>query len=314
MNKFFRKYFIFTSGERNGILVLMFLLLILMIAPSIIDILHKPDTADYLKFETEIDSINMLRKAKVEIEQKPVVALFSFDPNTIKKEDLTLLGFTKFQIKNIMRYRSKGGKFHEKKDLKKIYGLDDEFYKRIEPFIEIKLKESKLKIQNLVNNTDNSIDSVKTLVEKEFKDSSNENNSNEKIEQIDINTADSLLLISIIRNNPQLVHRIIKYRELVGGFYSMEQLSEIYGIKNYLIYIENKISVDTNKITKLNINEITFANLNKHPYISYDETKAVFTYLKIMGSFSHVNQLLENNLLTREAFNRIKPYLTIQAK
>ncbi len=129
--------------------------------------------------------------------------------------------------------------------------------------------------------------------------------------KIKLNTADTSILKSIPGIGSVFAGRIVKYRDLLGGYVDTRQLQEVYGlpadtyqaIKKYLI-------IDTNQINKININKVTFNELLKHPYINYYQTKAIFNYKKIKGHFLNINEIEQNNLLNEKKFKEIKPYLT----
>ncbi len=131
-----------------------------------------------------------------------------------------------------------------------------------------------------------------------------------KIIKIELNSADSAGLDSLPGIGPVFAKRIIKYRDLLGGYYSINQLSEVYGIPPELVgKIYNFIIVDTLKIKKLLLNSADFKNVNAHPYISFDQTKVIFklrTRQKIIVS----DQLLENKIFTSEEIIKLQHYLS----
>lgn len=76
-------------------------------------------------------------------EQLPIVEtaegkhLFPFDPNTATAEELQQLGLAPFQVRNIIKYRSKGGVYHSPMDFARLYGLTRKQYRALEPYITI---------------------------------------------------------------------------------------------------------------------------------------------------------------------------------
>ena len=67
---------------------------------------------------------------------------FSFDPNTASEVDFKKMGFPMYVANTIIKYRSKGGKFRYKEDLKKIYILKPEVYEEFQPYILLPEKNS----------------------------------------------------------------------------------------------------------------------------------------------------------------------------
>ena len=131
-----------------------------------------------------------------------------------------------------------------------------------------------------------------------------------QIKKIELNSADSAGLDSLPGIGPVFAKRIIKYRDLLGGYYSINQLSEVFGIPPELVgKIYNYIIVDTLKIRKLLLNSADFKKVNAHPYISFDQTKVIFklrTRQKIIVS----DQLLENKIFTSEEIIKLRHYLS----
>src|SRR5690606_106619 len=52
------------------------------------------------------------------------------------------------------------------------------------------------------------------------------------IARFDINTCDTATLKQVYGIGPVLAERITKYRSLLGGFVTKEQLNEVYGLKD----------------------------------------------------------------------------------
>jgi DNA uptake protein ComE-like DNA-binding protein len=63
--------------------------------------------------------------------------LFYIDPNTITGSQWKILELRDKTIKTIENYRSKGGHFYKPGDLQRIYGLHDDEYERLRPYIKI---------------------------------------------------------------------------------------------------------------------------------------------------------------------------------
>jgi DNA uptake protein ComE-like DNA-binding protein len=99
---------------------------------------------------------------------------------------------------------------------------------------------------------------------------------------------------------------------MLGGFHSIYQLKEVYGITDSLfISISEHIQADTNFIKHININTCSFDELERHPYITSYQAKAIQSFKKLSGAFTSENQLLENYLLPEDTYLKIAPYLTL---
>jgi competence ComEA-like helix-hairpin-helix protein len=68
-------------------------------------------------------------------------SLFLFDPNTASKEDFTRLGLPEKVANNIINYRNKGGKYDTKEKFKNVWGLTENDFNRLSPYIDIKVKK-----------------------------------------------------------------------------------------------------------------------------------------------------------------------------
>ena len=212
--------------------------------------------------------------------------LFEFNPNVVSRAELKKLGFSEKQSKTLLNYRNSGGRFNKKNDLLKIYGLREDQYNILEPFIILENKDA---------NTDSNI--------------SKETNSS----VVEINSATKTDLQKLAGIGEVYAERIIKYRKLLGGFYNNKQLFEVYGMDSArYLGIEKYIFIDTNDIVKININNAVYDSLIKHPYLNKYQTKAILKYKEIMGDFSQLEQIYENNLLTEDEFLKIKPYLKLK--
>lgn len=212
---------------------------------------------------------------------------FKFNPNEILEVEWQKLGFSKKQIATIQNYLSKGGKFYKKEDLKKIYGIKDFQYERIKNFIEIP--------------------------EKEYIDDYKKEDAVVENKKVDINN----LSVEEMKKLGKFWHyratRIVKYRNWLGGFYKKEQLLEVYGMKmeDYL-KVKDDIIIDISKIEKIHLNFAEVSELARHPYISYDEAKKILDYRNKKGPFKRLNELIEKDLISKELFDKINPYLKVK--
>ncbi len=217
-------------------------------------------------------------------EQEPVSSeLFFFDPNDVSSDDLLKLGFSKRVASIVLKFRDKGGKFKNEEDLRKIYGVDSIFFERIRPYIKIeKLEEKTFPIQ-------------------------------EEQAVVEINGSDSVLLTTLRGIGPSYAGRICKYRNLLGGFTSVNQLLEIYNFPQETFdAVKDHLIVDISKVRKINVNFADISELKSHPYCKYDNAKKIVNYRSKHGSFKSIDQLLTDSLLTSEVFLKLSPYLAVE--
>ncbi|MFW6371328.1 MAG: ComEA family DNA-binding protein [Bacteroidota bacterium] len=221
-------------------------------------------------------------KAKAEINQEPVADVKPkkgvFDPNTAGAEVLTGFGFNKFQASNIVKYRAKGGRFHAPGDVLKIYGVDSAMFLSVKEYIQLE----------------------QTEVE----------NSQEDI-LVELNSADSLELVKLRGIGPVFAARIIRYRNLLGGFSSSDQLLEVYGFPEETFFqLKESFVVDTLGVKKIRLNFAEYSDLIRHPYLKRNHVETILRYRDRHGPFSSRQQLMNSGLIDSVSYQRIKPYLT----
>lgn len=302
ITKRFKEYFNYTKRERNGIIVLLIILAILVVVDTYV---NNKTFGKFVEldeqFQSEVEQFEKLLELKKEEENKKrfevktkekkvawklVENPFDFDPNSINKTNLKKLGFSKKQITTVYNFREKGGVFYKKEDVLKIYGIDTAQYKYLESYIKI-------------NNVISMPDSLNQIVE--------------LILQVELNAAKKEDLTKLNGIGESFANRILAYRKLLGGFYTKEQLNEVYGMDSVRYNkFSNAVIIDTLLIQKMDINKVKFKTLLKHPYLNKYQTQSIMKYREISGKFLNVEQIVENNLLKEDDFIKIKPYLTIK--
>ncbi len=222
--------------------------------------------------------------------------LFYFDPNSLSAEGWKKLGLRDKTINTIRNYLSKGGKFKKPEDLKKIYGLFPEEYERIAGYIRI-----------ADNNTH-------TPNEEEFQPAANNYSTNKpRYSVIDINTADTTAFIALPGIGSKLAARIVNFRDKLGGFHSINQVAETYGLPDSTFQrIRPYLKLENNVLKKININTATVDELKAHPYIRYSIANPIIAYRNEHGLFSKPEDLKRVMAVTEETYNKILPYLTIK--
>ena len=281
-NKPFLKWFGYSRRERRSTSILFIILLIVIAIRYLVpskDMEIEDLSALLASTEREEDSILNLNT-----DTSP---LFHFDPNFASYDTLTILGLSEKQARTLISYRNKGGRFRQPSDINKIYGIDEPTSARLIPYINIE-KDFK-KVQYL------HIDSM---------------DYQKKPERIDLNRADSAALDSLPGLGPVLSSRIIKYRKLLGGFISAEQLKEVYGMPEATYnFLSRRVFADSSGITGIDINEAGFKELSRHPYLERYDIQAVLKYKELKGRISNINELVDNKVLTADKARKISPYL-----
>ncbi len=240
---------------------------------------------------TDLKSYDDAQKTLVSYHLETESKLFNFDPNIISDDEFSQLGFSKFNIKTIRNFLSKGGKFRKPEDVKKIFGVKPELFQKLEPFIVIKSAE---------NNNHSFSDSTKT--QKKY--------TTKKV--VEINSADSIELVGLYRIGPATASRIIDYRNKLGGFLKLEQLTEIWGFDEDVLYdLNGKVTVDASKAIIHNVNTVSADELKTHPYFKYKLSNAIVNYRKQHGNFLKMDDLKNIVLINDSIYKRITLYLKL---
>ncbi|MBC7865412.1 MAG: helix-hairpin-helix domain-containing protein [Bacteroidia bacterium] len=296
MISFIKKYFTFNKRERNGFILLASAIFFLIVTniyfksrsvpisisfqPLIVSETQKPVLTESLPKEKAL-SDNAIQKNEAP-------GLFTFNPNSISEEEAIQLGMSKKTAGTLIKYRSKGGKFKTKEDLKKLYGISDKLYVKLESYISINEETKKLK------------DSAMVFKEKTAR----------TISIVDINSADSLQLVSLNGIGPALTHRILILRNMLGGFYSTEQLKEVYGMKDTLFNLfSSRIKADVSQIKKINVNTASIDEMKKHSYIKFVVAQSIVNYRNKHGKFLKAEDLMSVGSISEENLKKLKPYL-----
>ncbi|PCJ22833.1 MAG: hypothetical protein COA97_12885 [Flavobacteriales bacterium] len=211
---------------------------------------------------------------------------FKFDPNTISKTQWKKLGFKDWQIKTIFNYKSKGGSWRSKADVKKIYGLTESDYNKLEPYILLPDKAEKKQYTS---------------------------NKKDYTKKVNINTADAKELTNLKGiYSEKYAAIIIKYRNNLGGFVKKEQLKEVWNLNKETYYgFINQVTIGNIAPEKINLNTASSEKLKKHPYINWNTANAIVKYRKANGNFKKIEDIKKIHLINNETYLKIAPYITV---
>jgi len=222
--------------------------------------------------------------------------LFYFDPNLLSIEDWKRLGVKERTALTISRYVSKGGHFRTADDLSKIYGLREQDLLRLKPYVRIASSEKKMIDKDSTNRR---VDST-SYARKTWTST-----------PIDINSADSIGLLGLPGIGAKLASRIIHFRDRLGGFYSIDQVKETYGLSDSTFERIRTVLVLGNKpLVRIDINQADAARLKQHPYFTWPMANALVQYRKEHGRFQKVDDLAGVTAILPDQLKRLIPYLS----
>lgn len=309
-----KDYFTFSKRERTGIIILIiFAGFALFFIPKIF---HPPskqiDRSTLIKqiaqLKITVDSSNSYKsygresndnidfyQPKNTFNKEVKGELFEFDPNTLSVDGWKRLGLRDKTIQTIQNFITKGYKFRQPDDLSKIYGLKQEQAARLIPYVRIatSIKET---ITDEPKPT-----FVNTYVSKKS-----------SISIIDINEADSNALVSLPGIGNKLASRIINFRNRLGGFVSVEQLAETYGLPDSTFQlIKKQLQCEHPAITTISINTSDAKQLKAHPYMTWNIANAIVRYREQHGNYTNLADLQKIEIISPEYYLKISPYLSL---
>jgi len=322
--EFIKDYLAFSRKERIGILTVVSAILFTLFLPDILsktassrpikldtswmaavkrsEIKVQDSSGDrYQKNDNESAYAYQFDKRKSSYNENNIIKteLFYFDPNTITGSDWKMLGLRDKTIKTIENYRNKGGRFYKPEDLQRIYGLRGDEYERLKPYIKIESTTSKVNDDFVSSKPKNELQPSKTYAS--------------RYSVVDVNNADTTAFISLPGIGSKLAARIITFREKLGGFYSVEQIGETYGLPDSTFQkIKQWLKLDNPSVKKININTATIDEMKAHPYIKYTLANPIVTYRNEHGSFSKVEDIKKVMVVTDEIYKKVVPYLKVE--
>lgn len=289
--KTIKSYFKFSRGQRSGIFLFFGIIIVLQLAYFFTDFssLSKisPEKEKWLSLQSEIDSMKQQKRDYVP-------KIYPFNPNFITDYKGYKLGMSVAEIDRLLAFR-KGNKYvNSPKEFQNVTKISDSLLNVISPYF---------KFPDWVNN------------KKGFKDYKKYPNTafakKEKIVIIDINQASQEDLIKIYGIGEAISLRILKFKESLGGFVSMEQMKDVWGLSDEVIENLNshfKVLALPN-LKKIDINNASIKELSQFPYFKYPLSKNIVTYRSMNGDIKNIDDLTKIKGLSIDKANIIALYL-----
>lgn len=230
--------------------------------------------------------------------QKPAPELFSFDPNTATDADFQRLGLPERTVKSILNYRDKGGKFRKKEDLEKIYTLSEEDCARITPYATF---------------SESIASAAPTHPVVYAGGFSRPGKKSSAQVWVDINQAEKADWMTLPGIGEMRAQQLVSYREKLGGFLSVEQIGEMHNFPDSVFQaIKPSLMIGTGDIRKINLNAVSVADLDAHPYISKRQAELIVAFREQHGAFASPEDLGRMRAFSdRVWLAKIGPYLSV---
>jgi len=298
-----RELFSFSKKERSGIVILLVVIFILIVVGKLIPRFIPSETTDFSKWEAEVNAY--LENSKKKIPEEKPLQLVVFNPNEVDSASLTEMGVPSKVAANWSKYLAKGGRFRDKEGVKRIFGMTSALYEQLDRFILIpqasvsKVGEGKnaslVKPRNEYKRD--------TIFPKYITKS-----KKERVSVLELNNADSVHLLEIPGIGPVFASRIIRYRNLLGGYYSVGQLKEIYGMREEnFTAVAQYFTADPLLLKIFNINFATIQELGRHPYIGFRTARKICNLRDKKGKFSSPEDL--SAVVASDSLKRLIPYV-----
>ena len=313
MFELWKEFLSYNKGERRSIITLSILLVLSTIFFVLIPYIFPPQPIPFTITELSLSANdttafkpaknngenNWSHATNNQIEKGPIQLsklVTNFDPNHVTEKELIAFGLSEKLAKTWTNYTTKGGHFRQAADLQKLYGMTDELYQQLLPYVS--MEEKPIEKSNFHQQA--------TIL---FSKS-----GGSKTVSIDLNTADTSELKRLPMIGSGRAKSIVKYRLLLGGYISIYQLKEVYGLNDTIfdaiktmVYISDRFTPN-----KLTINLLDPKELAKHPYFRSFAT-ILYNYRKEHGAFSKPADLYKMAGMDELTIKKILPYINFDA-
>lgn len=281
---------------------MIFLLAVVVLSAVVVGIMDKGGMSSQLARTDSLTADSSIRKAAVRRGVQYIYnvetvrrKLSAFDPNTADSTLLLSLGLQPWQVRSIYRYRAKGGIYRQPSDFARLYGLTVKQYKELLPYIHI---SDEYKPAAEVYGRTDAVRSGRDTLRYPVK--------LQPGQYVTLDDADTASLRKVPGIGRYYASRIVRYRNDLGGYVSVAQLSEIEGIpESALSYFR----VTGGAVRKLNLNRLTLNELKHHPYINFYQARRIIDYRRLKGPLHSIDDLRLLKDFSQRDIERLRPYV-----
>lgn len=280
---------------QRGLVVLVVLITLVIITPRLFGFFYPSDK--WIISETELNEEVVSMNQTIQFSEKKWKKKSSkfkrpsskFDPNKFDANDWMKLGLSQKQSDIIVKFTNRG--VYSNEELQQIFVLPEQLFELIKDSTVYPERKSTFvkyeKTDYVIKQKDKSI-------------------------IVDLNKATEKDLVDLDGIGPYFAQKILEYRSKLGGFYSKEQLLEVWKLdQEKLNNFEDQIIVNQGDVVKLNINTASAEELKNHPYISWNIANSIVKIRSKKEKFNSLNEIMESVLIDKVLFEKIKHYLTI---
>lgn len=281
---------------------MIFLLAAVVLSAVVVGIMDKGGMSSQLARTDSLTADSSIRKAAVRRGVQYIYnvetvrrKLSAFDPNTADSTLLLSLGLQPWQVRSIYRYRAKGGIYRQPSDFARLYGLTVKQYKELLPYIHI---SDEYKPAAEVYGRTDAVRSGRDTLRYPVK--------LQPGQYVTLDDADTASLRKVPGIGRYYASRIVRYRNDLGGYVSVAQLSEIEGIPEAAL---SYFRVTGGAVRKLNLNRLTLNELKHHPYINFYQARRIIDYRRLKGPLHGIDDLRLLKDFSQRDIERLRPYV-----
>ncbi len=281
---------------------MIFLLAVVVLSAVVVGIMDKGGMSSQLARTDSLTADSSIRKAAVRRGGQYIYnvetvrrKLSAFDPNTADSTLLLSLGLQPWQVRSIYRYRAKGGIYRQPSDFARLYGLTVKQYKELLPYIHI---SDEYKPAAEVYGRTDAVRSGRDTLRYPVK--------LQPGQYVTLDDADTASLRKVPGIGRYYASRIVRYRNDLGGYVSVAQLSEIEGIPEAAL---SYFRVTGGAVRKLNLNRLTLNELKHHPYINFYQARRIIDYRRLKGPLHSIDDLRLLKDFSQRDIDRLRPYV-----
>lgn len=281
---------------------MIFLLAVVVLSAVVVGIMDKGGMSSQLARTDSLTADSSIRKAAVRRGGQYIYnvetvrrKLSAFDPNTADSTLLLSLGLQPWQVRSIYRYRAKGGIYRQPSDFARLYGLTVKQYKELLPYIHI--SDEYKPAAEMYGRTD-AVRSGRDTLRYPVK--------LQPGQYVTLDDADTASLRKVPGIGRYYASRIVRYRNDLGGYVSVAQLSEIEGIPEAAL---SYFRVTGGAVRKLNLNRLTLNELKHHPYINFYQARRIIDYRRLKGPLHSIDDLRLLKDFSQRDIERLRPYV-----
>lgn len=281
MNHFWKNIASFTKRERRGAFLMILILFAIIGTKQFIPKITQLNTIYSVSDSTQI------KQWLSALQQRSELDLRKFNPNEVSVKELSEMGIPASLATGWVKYLDAGGRFYQKSDVRKIYGMADTLYARLEPYIQLPRK----KRRNYAYQESTYKKSKVSSTLKKF-------NPNEDSKQ---QLFKSGLQVQVVEN-------IVNYRNAGGTFQQKEDVLKLYALdREYYKEIESFIQLpkEPKQVVKVDSVELNSATVEELEQLSINKLLAsrIINYRDMLGGFYSHKQLHEVYNIDRYTIN-----------